>query len=110
MPTNYENELIALRTGKNPPERSGECWTKEELERLKLLYYSGTGFSEIVLELKRTEIAVFQQAVKMGLLSQQCKPRKRIPKQPSDNVCLCPGCTVTNCPNCGKECSYAGEL
>ena len=49
MSTNYENELIALRTGKNPPERSGECWTKDELEQLKLLYYSGAGFSEIAL-------------------------------------------------------------
>ena len=49
MSANYENELIALRTGKNPPERSGECWTKDELEQLKLLYYSGAGFSEIAL-------------------------------------------------------------
>ena len=110
MSANYENELIALRTGKNPPERSGECWAKDELEQLKLLYYSGAGFSEIALKLKRTEVAVFQQATKIGLLSQQCKPRKRTPKQSGDTACLCPGCTMTNCPNYGKECPCAGEL
>ena len=110
MSANYENELIALRTGKNPPERSGECWTKDELEQLKLLYYSGAGFSEIALKLKRTEVAVFQQASKIGILSQQCKPRNRVPKQQSHTACLCPDCAMADCPNCGKECLYAGEL
>ena len=98
MSTNYENELIALRTGKNPPEQ------------LKLLYYSGAGFSEIALKLKRTEVAVFQQASKIGILSQQCKPRNRVPKQQSHTACLCPDCAMADCPNCGKECLYAGEL
>ena len=39
MSTNYENELIALRTGKNPPERSGECWTKDELLQLHVQHF-----------------------------------------------------------------------
>ena len=110
MSANYEDELIALRTGKTPPQRSGECWSQEELVQLSRLYYSGAGFSEIALKLKRTEVAVFQQASKIGILSQQCKPRNRIPKQQRHTACLCPDCTIVDCPNCGKECPYAGEL
>lgn len=111
---NENKDLIALRTGQKPAQRSGEYWSKEELEQIESLYEEGIGISDIALQFERTEVAVFQQLGKMGLLSRQCRPRthkksmegmtERPPK------CFCPDCTVRDCQNCGKERPYAGTV
>lgn len=36
-----EDQLIALRTGAKPAERSGEYWSKADIQLSKQLYYGG---------------------------------------------------------------------
>ena len=111
---NGNKDLIALRTGQKPAQRSGEYWSKEELQQIENLYEEGVGMSDIALRFDRTEVAVFQQLGKMGLLSRQCRPRahkkKGEVKLELPGGCHCPHCNVTECQNCGKECPYAGTV
>ena len=105
---NENKDLIALRTRQKPAQRSGEYWSKEELQQIEDLYEEGVGMSDIALRFDRTEVAVFQQLGKMGLLSRQCRPRAH--KQEKSELaegCHCPTCKVKGCQNCGKECPYA---
>lgn len=112
--TTKQNELIALRTGAKPAERSGEYWSKEDSALLGQLYAEGVGISEIALQLGRTEGAVCQQLIKMGLLTPQGRHRTR--KKEADETtelpcgCLCPHCSVKACQNCGKEGQYVGTI
>lgn len=107
--SNYQEELIALRSGKKLPERSGDYWSADDLNTLKELYWDGVSISEIALRMGRNEVATYQQLAKMGLLSSQCRSRNRAKKKVRPE-CLCPVCSVTHCRNCGKGCSYAGEV
>ena len=113
--TTKQDELIALRTGVKLAERSGEYWSKEDIQLLKRLYcQDGIGISEIALLLKRSEGAVCQQLTKMGLLTPQGRHRTR--KKKADETtelagrCLCPHCSEKTCQNCGKEFFYAGTV
>ena len=108
---NRNKALIALRTGQKPAQRSGEYWSKEELQQIEILYEEGVGISEITLQFERTEIAVCQQPTKMDLLSRQCRPRAH--KQEKSELaggCHCSTCQVKDCQNCGKERPYAGTV
>lgn len=111
---NHREALIALRTGQKPAQRSGEYWSKEEFRQIENLYDEGVSISDIALRFDRTEVAVFQQLGKMGLLSRQCRPRihkKKGEEKPEiPEECLCLYCTVKDCPNCRKECSHAGTV
>ena len=112
--TTKQDELIALRTGTKPAERSGEYWSEEDSALLRQLYAEGVGISEIALQLGRSEGAVCQQLTKMGLLTPQGRHRTR--KKEADETtewpdgCLCPHCSVKACQNCGKECPHAGTV
>lgn len=112
--TTKENQLIALRTGTKPAERSGEYWSKEDIQLLEQRYYEGSGISDIALKFGRSEGAVCQQLTKMGLLSRQCRPRahKKKAEEPTEypDGCLCNLCHVKDCKNCRKECPYAGTV
>ena len=74
---NYRKELRSLRTGKRPPQRSGEYWTGDEVQKLTTMFEEGIGISAIAVELDRTEVAIYQQLEKKGFLANQCKPRNR---------------------------------
>ena len=65
----YQEELIVLRNGRKAPERSGEYWSKEDLETLQNLFWEGVNLSEIAIRLGRNEVATYQQLTKRGLLS-----------------------------------------
>lgn len=113
--TTKQNQLIVLRNGMKPAERSGEYWSKEDIQLLERLYcQEGIGISDIALQLKRSEGAVCQQLTKMGLLTPQGKHRTR--KKEADDTteypegCLCHLCQVKNRVNCRKECPYAGTV
>lgn len=112
--TTKENQLIALRTGTKPAERSGEYWSKEDIQLLEQRYYEGSGISDIALQFGRSEGAVCQQLTKMGLLTPQGKHRTR--KKEADKTteypkgCLCHLCQVKDRVNCTKECPYAGTV
>ena len=111
---NRNKDLIALRTGQKPAQRSGEYWSKEELQQIEILYEEGVGISDITLQFERTEIAVCQQLTKMGLLSRQCRPRahKKKAEEPTEypEGCLCNLCHIKDCKNCRKERPYAGTV
>ena len=98
----YQEELIALRSGKIVPERSGDYWSQEDIEIMQSLYWNGVNLSEIALRLGRNDAATYQQLAKGGLLSSQCRPRKRSKRQ-TKAECLCPSCGVIDCGKCGKE-------
>lgn len=112
--TTKENQLIALRTGTKPAERSGEYWSKEDIQLLEQRYYEGSGISDIALQFGRSEGAVCQQLTKMGLLTPQGKHRTR--KKEADKTteypkgCLCHLYQVKDRVNCKKECPYAGTV
>ena len=106
---NIHDELAALRSGNAPPEHSRNFWSKEDLEKLTRRFWEGCGISQTAIEMGRTEVAIYQQLLKQGLLQQQCIPRPKRPRE-EDCDCLCPVCTKTDCPNCGKEPKNAGSL
>ena len=93
-----EEQLKALRTGQYVPESSGEHWPKDALRQLKEQYYEGMGISEMALMFGRSEIAIYQQLAKNGLLEDQCQTRKRR-SCPRRSDCLCSLCAVSDCPN-----------
>lgn len=103
-------ELILLRTGQKQAQRSGDYWSKDDLDRLNQMFADGCGFSEIAMTLDRNEVSIYQQLSKSGLLAAQCKSRSRRVKQIDRPQCLCPDCAVADCRNCGKECAHAGTL
>ena len=109
MPSNKE-KLIALRTGQVQARRSGDYWSKEELEEMVQMFVGGMGLSDIALHFDRNEVSIYQQLSKSGLLSAQCRPRNRCAKRIDGPQGLCPACAVANCENCGKECAYAGNV
>ena len=43
-------------------DRAGDYWTDDEKNRLRILFDSGVGITEIALELGRTEPAVYQRS------------------------------------------------
>ena len=101
--------LTALRSGSAPPQNSRTFWTKEDSETLRQCFWDGCGISQMAVEMGRTEVAIYQQLLKQGLLQQQCISRPKRPK-PEDCDCLCPVCAKTDCPNHGKEQDNAGSV
>ena len=91
--------LIAIRSGEMPSERSEAYWTEEERNELKRLYWAGTGISEMALLLQRSENAVFQQLIALGLTGASAKRSQRFPKP---QKCQCPCCKELACSHCGK--------
>lgn len=92
--------LMALRNGQLPAERSKEYWSESERTELKRRYLAGDGISEIALNLQRSENAVIQQLIAMGLLTPPGKQRRRNPK---GQRCQCPHGAERNCPYYNKE-------
>ena len=91
---NQTELLIALRNGEILPERSTAYWTDEERAELERLYREGNGISKASLLLQRSEGAIYQQLIAMGLMSTQGKPRQRAPRQ---YKCSCPKCLELQC-------------
>ena len=78
--------LLAIRNGEMHPERSTAYWTPEERAELQRLYRDGQGISEIALLLQRSESAVFQQLLAMGMLAGQGNPDREILVKSSASV------------------------
>ena len=97
-----QQELLRMiRGGELRPERSREYWSDDERGQLETLYNSGTGISKIALELQRSEQAVVQQLLVMGLMTSSRGSRVKVEREPH---CLCRECRVNkNCTNCGTR-------
>lgn len=90
-----ERELLkALRNGQLPSERSKEYWSEEEREEVKRRFLAGEGISQIAIALQRSENAVIQQLIAMGLLTPPGKHRNRKPK---NLRCQCPSARENGC-------------
>lgn len=87
--------LAAIRSGDLPSERSTAYWTKEERAELEELYKAGVGISELSLRLQRTETAIYQQLIAIGLTATS---GTRNSKSPKPHKCECPRCLETQCP------------
>ena len=97
--TNHDERrqlLVAIRNGDLPCERSTALWTPEERAELEEAYRNGVGISDLSLRLQRSETAVYQQLVVMGLTATS---GIRGPKKPRPNKCECPRCLETQCPH-----------
>lgn len=96
----YQKLMQAIREGYLIPERSGEYWSKEEREELAALYQEGTGLSSIAIALQRTEMAIFQQLLALGLMTATGNGRSRGPNKPH---CLCRNCQLNATCMRGRE-------
>ena len=81
--------VISMRCKEFRLPREGEYWDDEERNYLRFLYETGKGLTEIAILLKRTELAVIQQALMMNLFYHPATKRKRVPKPPE---CKCKDC------------------
>ena len=97
---NEKNKKVAVKNMRKIPyvqDRDRDYWTEDERRQLKRMFNDGEDLSEIALILQRTEIAICQQAVALGLYV-----RKRRPGQPKNDseCCLCKKCTASlgKCP------------
>lgn len=78
-------ELKDRRTGKKKAILGGSYWSNESRTLLRTLYYQGYGFSEMALMMERTEVALFEQAKAMGLISPAGKKRSKKKKYHEEN-------------------------
>ena len=84
---NMQELLISLRNGEIPSERSGEYWEEDEKAKLRQMFWTGKGISEMAVNLQRSENAVIQQLLLMRVLT----PRQSI-RQSGDRRKRCPRC------------------
>ena len=97
----------AIRAGIVEPERSGVYWTEDERKQLVTYIESGYGITDVSLMFCRSEMAIVQQMLAMGLMA---TGKRRICPKPSAE-CLCEKCKVANCVARGKGgCFDAGTL
>ena len=97
MKDKYKKEAIKnMRKTPYAQDRDRDIWTEEERNQLKKMFNAGEDLSEIALVLQRTELAICQQAMVMGLYV-----RKRRPKMEQTGCkCLCEKCAASksDCP------------
>lgn len=95
----FAESVRSMRNRESCLERAGDYWSDEERERLKEMFYAGTGISEMAIRLQRTEPAVLQQAEKMDLYQRKTRPTRR-KSSGKDCSCHCPTCEVDEqcCP------------
>lgn len=80
-------QVIAIRQQIVSNERHREYWSDDEKDKLKEMFYAGTGITEMALELHRSEMAIVNQLNALSLF-RSCRAPKRQKKE-----CLCPGCS-----------------
>ena len=89
-------QFMYMRKTPYAQDRDRDIWTEDERNQLKKMFNAGEELSEIALVLQRTELAICQQAMVMGLYV-----RKRRPKMEQTGCkCLCEKCAAnkSNCP------------
>lgn len=95
--------LIKQRAGTTKPENAREYWPKEALETLDRMYLGeGEGISRIALFFGRSELSIFQQLLKRGLIGNQGSSigiDGPIVTGGCSFKCLCYKCKNGECPN-----------
>jgi hypothetical protein len=89
--------LIEQRAGTTKPENAREYWPKEAQEALERMYLGeGEGISKIALFFGRSELSIYQQLIKRGLMGNQSSSTGSGGSSPR---CLCDKCKIKECPN-----------
>lgn len=110
MNAKQKKQLMELRTGKALPECSGNYWPDDLVHALDQDFsIEQFGISELALKYKRTEVAIYQQLQKRGLLKEQCQANARS-RSPRCSECLCRKCFIMDCPNRREEYADAGRI
>lgn len=86
--------LAAIRNGELPSERTTVNWTDDERAELEKSYKEGVGISELSLRLQRSETAIYQQLIVLGLTATS---GSRGPRKPKPSKCECPRCLEMQC-------------
>lgn len=107
--SNINDVLADLRSKGNALERYGLYWSESDLDDLRTFFAEGIGTSDIAVYMQRTEVAIYQQLLKLGVLAHQCVPRARRERAVCRG-CLCPTCSNPSCEYHGKEHPNAGNL
>lgn len=102
---NHRELIKAYRDGYMMPERSGNNWTKDEIEKLSGFFYEGVGISAIALELQRTEVAVIQQLMYQDLIKNYGVRRRR---RKHKGTCLCSKCELQESCSQNRSCQKEG--
>ena len=87
--------LAAYRSGELSCERSTAYWTQEERAELEEAFRAGIGISELSLFFQRSETAIYQQLIALGLTATS---GTRGPRKPKPSRCECPRCLEAKCP------------
>ena len=69
----FKEAVKNLRDPNYHPEREGEYWTEDEIERLKEMFDEHFGITEAAVTLKRSETAIYQQMEKQDLFDRKAK-------------------------------------
>ena len=105
----FQESVRSMRHQTLRADRAGDYWTDDEKNRLRILFDSGVGITEIALELGRTEPAVYQQIEKLDLYGRKQNPlRQRNGKKPPECLCGRLGRGPTSWP-LRMQCSVAKE-
>ena len=73
----FKEAVKKLRDPNYHPEREGEYWTEDEIERLREMFDEHVGITDIAITLKRSEAAVYQQIEKQDLFDRKANPKRR---------------------------------
>lgn len=98
---NDQDRLKGIRNGELIPERSGDYWSQEERETLCAEYEAGNGISAIALRHERSETAVLQQLLNLGMLKAEKAVRRRSSR---NRKCRYIGCPYN--PGQNKQCNF----
>ena len=98
--TELEMEMTRkMRSRTEKLGHDGDFWSDDDKDRLKFLFNTGYGITEIALRLERSEPAVYQQIQKMSLYERQRSAYRR--KNTPRGGCSCPNCgTPMVCGHC----------
>ena len=100
MNTNHDlsDEIKTMRKIGHYMPHDGWYWSDVDIDYLKENFNSGTGISQIAVELQRSELAVIQEIEKLDLYERKEYPKRhRRPRAKNWNEChYCNG----DCDNC----------
>ena len=83
-------QIRAYRTGLSVPTQTGNYWTDEDKESLRRHYEAGVGISTLAYNYMRTETAIVQQLMQLGVMTQAGAARNSRPHVPKCQYPDCP--------------------
>lgn len=89
----YKEAVRSMRNRTTRMDREGDYWTDDEKEKLRFIFNSGEGITDIAIQLQRSEPAVMQQIEKMDLYQRKENPQRRRSGF-REARCLCEACRM----------------